>query len=137
MFFGLFGLRERSRHLQILDDHLRAAGVHPLLIPEEIKLTALKFVKSGPGLDRGSQPNEPALAETARLLAYCFSGAEEFAESNGAGSGEAEERKLALALEAGEGLEAQIVLLALTSGIAHESIAVRFDVEAGEEEAES
>ena len=26
MLFGLFGLRERSRYLQILDDHLRAAG---------------------------------------------------------------------------------------------------------------
>lgn len=134
MLFGLFGLRERSRHLQILDDHLRAAGVHPLLIPEEVKLTVLKFLKAGPGLDRDSQPNEPALAEAGRLLAYCFAGREEYVESNGAGAEAEQERKLALALEAGEGIEARIVMLALASGIAHESIAARFELEAGEAE---
>ncbi len=129
MFLGLLGLRERSRYLQILEDHLRAAGVHPLLIPEEVKMTVVKFIKAGPGLDSGGQPNEPALAEAARLLAYCFAGAEEYVESNGPGSEAPEERKLAMALEAGDGLEAQIVLLALASGVAHESIAERFDFE--------
>lgn len=132
MLFGLFGLRERSRYLQILDDHLRAAGVHPLLLPEEVKLTALKFVKAGPGQDAGGKPNEPALAEAARLLAYCFSGRQEYVESNGEEAAEDQERRLALALEAGEGLDAQLVMLALTSGIAHESIAERFEVETGE-----
>lgn len=134
MLFGLFGLRERSRHLQILDDHLRSAGVHPLLIPEEVKMTVLKFIKAGPGLDLDSKPNEPALAESGRLLAYCFAGPEEYIESNGPGSETEQERKLALALEAGEGIEARIVMLALASGIAHESIAARFEFETGETE---
>lgn len=134
MLFGLFGLRERSKHQQILDDHLRASGVHPQLVPEEVKLTVLKFVKAGPGLELGSKPNEPALAEAGRLLAYCFAGREEYVSSNGPGSDEEQERRLALALEAGEGIEARIVMLALASGIAHDSIAARFDLETGEEE---
>ena len=135
MFFGLFGLRERSKHQQILEDYLRASGVHPQLIPEEVKLTVLKFIKAGPGLDANSRPNDPALAEAGRLLAYCFAGREEYVSSAGAGSADEQERRLALALEAGEGIEASIVMLALTSGIAHHSIAERFEVETGEEEA--
>lgn len=134
MLFGLFGLRERSRHLQILEDHLRASGVHPQLIPEEVKLTVLKFVKAGPGLEVNSRPNEAALAEAGRLLAYCFAGREEFVSSNGAGSDADPERRLGLALEAGAGIEASIVMLALASGIAHETIAERFEVETGETE---
>ena len=134
MLFGLFGLRERSKHLQILEDNLRAAGVHPQLIPEEVKLTVLKFVKAGPGLDLDSRPNEPALAEAGRLLAYCFAGREEYTASAGAASAEEQERRLALALEAGAGIEASIVMLTLASGIAHETIAERFEVETGETE---
>ena len=45
MFGGIFSMFGRSRELQHLDRELRDAGLHPALVPEPAKLTALKLLK--------------------------------------------------------------------------------------------
>ena len=42
---GLFGLFGRSSDLRQLDQALRAIDVHPQLVPEAIKLTAVNLLK--------------------------------------------------------------------------------------------
>jgi hypothetical protein len=125
--FGLFGLFGKARNQERFDDYLRAAGLHPHALDEAVKLTVLRLLKDRP---EGEGLNSE-LRAAAALLVYCILGPKDFTEKNGAEAAAEQERRLALAEEAGEGLDALIVLLALHSGLADEGIAARFDWEAG------
>jgi hypothetical protein len=69
---GLFGVFGRSEDLRALDQALRAAGLHPALIPEAVKLTVLNVLKDA----RGEDPSLKDYGETAVLLGYCALGRE-------------------------------------------------------------
>ena len=124
--FGLFGLFGKARNQGRFDDYLRSAGLHPHALDEAVKLTVLRFFKDRP---EGEALNAE-LRAAAALLVYCILGAKDFTEKNGAEAAAEQERRLALADEAGEGPDARIVLLALHSGVADERIAARFDWDA-------
>ena len=49
---GLFGVFGRSGDLRALDDALRAAGMHPALAPEAVKIAALNLLKEARGEQR-------------------------------------------------------------------------------------
>jgi len=78
--FGLFNIFGRSAAVKALDHALREAGVHPLLVPEAVKLTILQLLKKDEGARR--MPRQAACDEAAQLLAYCMLGREPFVESN-------------------------------------------------------
>lgn len=125
---GLFGLFGRSKDLQRLDKALRERGLHPRLLPEAAKLTAFKLLREATA--QASPPPE-AHAAAAALLAYCRLGAQGFAEENGLAATEAVERRIEAALEAGDSLDARLVLLTLHAGLIQPSVVERYGLEAG------
>ena len=119
--FQLFG---RGAAMAALDDALRAAGVHPLLVPEAVKLTVLRE-------ERRAGRGETALEPAAALLGYCLLGHAGFSEANGAAAAEAAEARLEAAMEAGGSQDARLVLLALHAGLLAPEIAARVEAEGG------
>ncbi len=122
---GLFGIFGRSADLRALDESLRAAGMHPALAPEAVKIAALNLVKEAAG-------EEPAPADyrhAAALLAYCALGPAVFAEANGVSAAEAAGRRIEAALEAGEGPDANLILLTLHSAIMHPGLKEAYELE--------
>jgi len=113
--FGVFG---RSGDLRALDEALRAADLHPSLVPDAVKLTVLNLLKDA----KGEDPATKDYGETAALLGYCVLGCEAFGAANGGLAAAAAERRIEAALEAGEGLDASLILLALHAAIIHPGV---------------
>ena len=124
-FIGIFG---RSHELQRLDQAVRTVGLHPRLVPEAVKLTTLKLLKEADG---GAGPAPRAYYAAAELLGYCLLGVQAFTASNGLGLTEAVETRLETALEAGDSLDARVVLLTLHAGVVQPSVIERYGLEAG------
>jgi hypothetical protein len=112
---GLFGVFGRSEDLRSLERALRACDLHPALVPDAVKLAALGALKDA----RGEDPTAEDYAEAAALLAYCALGRETFLAANGTEAASAAERRIDAALEAGEGFDARLILLALNAAIIH------------------
>lgn len=123
--FGLFDLFGRSTSLKALDQALRAAGLHPLLVPEAVKLTVLQLHKK----QSGTMGREAAYEDAAQLLAYCMLGRSQFIESNDLAAGDRAEDRLESAIAEGDSLDAKLVLLAVHAGLIAPEMADRVDVE--------
>ncbi len=124
-FLGIFG---RSRELQRLDQAVRAVGLHPRLVPEAVKLTTLKLLNEA---DSGASPAPRAYDAAAEMLGYCMLGPQGFTEANDLRLTEAAEARLEAALEAGDSLDARLVLLALHAGVIQAQVVERYQLEAG------
>ena len=74
--FGLFGIFGRSYDLRQFDQSLRALDVHPALVPEAVKLTAVNLLKDHTDDD---EPTPQAYRAAAEIIGYCMIGAEAFA----------------------------------------------------------
>ncbi|MCC6007791.1 MAG: hypothetical protein JJU40_08945 [Rhodobacteraceae bacterium] len=120
--FGLFG---KSAAMNALDDALRVVGVHPLLVPEAVKLMVIRLHKRG--IAPGSSDAE--VGDSAELLAFCMLGRDDFVESNSASAADRAEQRLEAAIAAGDSRDAKLVLLALHAGIIAPDIAEYIDVE--------
>jgi hypothetical protein len=126
---GLLNLFGRSAALKALDHALRESGLHPLVVPEAVKLTVVRLLKEE-GVT-GARPREAAYGEAAQLLAYCMLGRDQFIESNSVHAADRAEDRVEAAIAAGASLDAKLILLALHSGVIAREIAERFDVEGG------
>ncbi len=124
-FLGIFG---RSRELQRLDQAVRAVGLHPRLAPEAVKLTTLKLLKEA---DSGVSVAPLAYDAAAEMLGYCMLGPQGFTEANDLRLTEAAEARLEAALEAGDSLDARLVLLALHADVIQAQVVERYQLEAG------
>ena len=124
-FLGIFG---RSREQQRLDQAVRAVGLHPLLVPEAVKLTILKLFKEA---HSGTSPAPRAYDAAAEMLGFCMLGPQGFTEANDLRLTEATEERLEAALEAGDSLDARLVLLALHADVIQEQVVERYQLEAG------
>ena len=78
---GLFGIFGRSADLRQMDQALRSVDVHPRLVPEAVKLTAVALLKDHA---IGPEPAPQSYRAAAEILAYCMIGAEAFAGANDA-----------------------------------------------------
>ncbi len=96
-------------------------GLNPRLVPEAVKLTTLKLLG-----EAGAGPDPASYAAAAELLGYCVLGAQGFTESNDPGLTEAVEVRLAAALDAGDNLDARIVLLTLHASLIQPSVVERY-----------
>lgn len=121
-FLNRFG---RARELRLLDQELRAAGLHPALVPEAVKLTAFRLLRDSGGVTPTSA------ARAAALLVYCILGPAGFAEENGDGRTLAMEARIERAIEAGDSLDAKLVLLALHASLVQPDVLARYGLEAG------
>ena len=127
--FGLLNLFGRSAALKALDDALRHNGLHQLVVPEAVKITIVRLLKEE--ARAGTGPREAAYGEAAQLLAYCMLGRDQSIASNSIEAADEAERRLDAAIEAGDSLDAKLVLLAQHAGVIAPEIAERFDVEGG------
>lgn len=123
--FGLFGLFGRSSALKALDQALRAAGLHPAVVPEAVKLTIVRLNRHA----TAPQQRDAAFGEAACLLAYCMLGRAQFETSNGTEAAERAEERLEAAMAAGDSLDARLVLLAMHAGVIAPEFTARLDVE--------
>lgn len=123
--FRLFDMLGRSTAMRALDEALRAAGLHPLLVPEPVKLTVIRLSKS----PTAPESRKRAFARSAELLAYCTLGHEQFAESAGSESAEDADQRFEAALEDGDSPDAKLILLALHAGLISPEIADRIELE--------
>ena len=123
---GLFGIFGRSQELRRLDKALLGVGLHPRLVPEAVKLTTLKLLgEAGAGTDLAS------CEAAAELLGYCLLGTQGFTEHNDPSLTDAVEGRLAAALETGDNLDAQIVLLTLHACVIEPSVVERYGLRPG------
>jgi len=98
---GMFG---RSHDLRQLDQALRSVDVHPAVVPE-------------------------AYRAAAEIVGYCMVGADIFAGANAAEVVLAVERRIEAALQSGESLDAQLVLLTLHAGVIQPSVVRAYGLE--------
>ena len=122
-FFGRFG---RSAVLRAFDVDLRAVDVHPSLVPEAVKLTAMRML-----LDQsdGEEPSADASRAAAEVVGYCMIGADAFAGANGLPLTEAVERRIDTALAHGTSMDAKLVLLTLHAKVIQPSVVDHFRLE--------
>lgn len=121
-FLGIFG---RSGDLRELDNALRGADLHPALVPEGVKLTIVNLTKD-------HWPDEPpeAYRSVAQLFGYCIAGPQTFEQANGPERRLDAERRIEAALETGDSLDAQIVLMALHAKLISAEVVERFGLSA-------
>lgn len=111
-----------------LDDALRATGLHPAVVPDAVKIAALKLLtEAGYGLS----PDPSGCTIAAEMLTYCILGDQGFHEEKGRGAARLLEARLEAALEAGDSLDARLILLTLHAGITQGSLVDRYDLSAG------
>src|SRR5690606_33337285 len=126
-FLGVFG---RSEDLRSLDKALRVVDLHPAQVPDGVKLTIVNLMKdSWPH----REPPAEAYPPVAALFAYCLVGPDVFRQANGDDRVADAERRLELALDRPESLDAQLVLLALHSKLVSAKVVERFGLSAEEE----
>jgi hypothetical protein len=123
---GLFGLFGRSSDLRQLDAALRAVDVHPRLVPEAVKLTIVSLLKEEAS-DR--EPDAPAYRAAAALVGTCTIGADAFAGANGDGVLSEVEERIEAALQAGDSLDARLLMLMLHAGAMQPSVRDRYRLE--------
>lgn len=121
---GLFGRFGRARDLRHLDDTLRSAGLHPALVSDAVKMTVIRLLKAAHG------ETEPHIPDAAALLAFCTLGPGPFAETNGTKAAEAIEHRIHAAVAQGDGLDAEIVLLAIHAETIHPDVVEAFGLDA-------
>ncbi len=123
---GLFGRFGRARDLRHLDDELRGAGLHPLLVPDAVKLTLLKLLKTALGTA------SPHIPEAASLVAYCTLGPAGYAENNGSDLAQVMDGRLHGAVANETGLDAEIILLTLHANIIDPDVVEGYGLDVGE-----
>ncbi|WP_108681390.1 hypothetical protein [Methyloceanibacter sp. wino2] len=123
-FMGLFG---RSPALRTFDADLRALDLHPKLVPEAVKLAALRILMAKTDGMSLSDKDSRAAAE---LLAYCMVGDEPFATANGVHLTQSVEKRIDLALDDDTSSDAKLILLALHANVIQPSVIERYRLEA-------
>ncbi len=116
----------RSGDLRQLDTALRAADLHPALVPEGVKLALANLMKD----HWRDEPPASAYPAVAELLAYCVAGSDTFDLANGREKTQGVERRIENALDTPDSLDAQIVLLALHAKLMSADVIDRFDLSA-------
>ncbi|MFO7477119.1 MAG: hypothetical protein R6X03_02005 [Methyloceanibacter sp.] len=127
---GLFGIFGRSQELRDFDKALRTVDLHPNLVPDAVKLTAVKLLKEQA---QGRDVPPETYRAAAELLAYCMIGAEGFAGANAPELAGEVERRMEMALASGTSLDAQLVLLAVHAKVIQPSVVEFFQLESSDE----
>jgi hypothetical protein len=125
--FGIFG---RSSALRAFDRALRSVDLHPNLVPEAVKLTAVKLLKEQA---TDFDPAPQSYRAAAEIIGYCMIGAEAFAGANEPELAAEVERRIETALESGTSVDARLVLLTLHARVIQPDVVAFFQLESGAE----
>ncbi|MCC5971674.1 MAG: hypothetical protein JJU15_17165 [Pararhodobacter sp.] len=123
--FRLFNMFGPSKAQMAFDNALRVSGVHPLLVPEPVKLTVIQLNRKL----AEERDQEIAFTHAAQLIAYCILGDEEFRSINGREAADQTDQRMETAITEGNSLDAKLILLTVHSGLISPEIADRIDVE--------
>lgn len=123
---GLFGRFGRSAELGEFDGALRSVDLHPNLVPDAVRLAAVKMLKEQAP---GSDPAPQAYRAAAEMIAYCMIGAPSFAGANSSALAGQVERRIDAALDEGASLDARLVLLMLHARAIQPSVVEHFRLE--------
>jgi hypothetical protein len=123
-FLRMFG---RSDEIQRLDHAFAAAGLPRAAVPDSVKLTLVRLLREA----HGRKPDDAAAAEAVELAAYCMLGRDGFLDANGPARTEAAEARVRAAAEAGDSLDARVVLLTLHAGVIQPAVVERHGLSAG------
>lgn len=127
---GLFNFFGRSDSLKAFDQALREFDVHPQIVPEAVKLTAIGLMQKAS--KAGYVLRDADYEKAAELLSYSILGPDQFVACNTLEAADLAEERLDEAIAAGDSIDAKLVLLAVHSGIIHPSLADQLDSEADE-----
>ena len=119
---GIFQLFGRSQEQQRLDDAFRKAGLHPNLVPEAVKIAAMKQVKD----EKGQKPDDRDMFRAASMIAFCALGPDEFEEADAA----ALDLRIEAAIKEGGSLDARLILLCLHAGMLDPGLRQKYDIAA-------
>jgi small nuclear ribonucleoprotein (snRNP)-like protein len=122
---GLFGRFGRSAELRQFDGTLRSVDLHPNLVPEAVKLTAVTVLADHVG---NTEPDPQSYRAAAEIIAYCMIGADAFASSNSQALADEVERRIDAAFDSGASLDAKLVLLALHARVVQPSVVETFQL---------
>ncbi len=119
--FGFLGRFGRAAALRQLDDALRAVDLHPALVPDAVKLAAVRL------LEAARPAAGPAdYARLAELIAYCLIGAGNLTAANDEALARTVEARIEAAVAAGDNLDARVVLLLLHAGLVQPGVVSRY-----------
>jgi hypothetical protein len=127
---GLFGIFGRSSALREFDRALRSVDLHPNLVPEAVKLTAVKLLKEQA---TGFDPAPQSYRAAAEIIGYCMIGADGFAAANEPELAAEVERRMETALDSGTSVDAKLVLLMLHARVIQPSVVDSFQLESSAE----
>ncbi len=127
---GLFNFFGRSEGLKALDQAFRQFDVHPRLVPEAVKLAAIKLMQKASAADYVLRDAD--YEKAAELLSYSLLGHDQFVANTTLTAAERAEQRLDEAIEAGDSMDARLILLAVHSGVIHPTLADQLDSEADE-----
>ena len=116
---GLFGVFGRSEDLKQLDSALRSVDLHPRMV------TVVRLMQDHA---IGAFPAPQAYRAAAEILGYCMIGAEGFAGANDVDLALRVGERIERAMEAGDSLDAQIVLVTMTARVIQPSVVERFEL---------
>lgn len=125
---GLFGRFGRSAQLRQFDGALRSVDLHPNLVPEAVKLAAVKLLMEDA---TAGEPPPQAYRAAAEIIAYCMIGDQSFAGANDLELAAQVERRIEAALDSGGSLDAKLVLLTLHAKVIQPSVVEAFQLESG------
>ncbi|MEL7469287.1 MAG: hypothetical protein AAFN27_12590 [Pseudomonadota bacterium] len=127
---GLFNIFGRSEGLKAIDQALREFDIHPRVVPEAVKLATIRLMQ------KASNPEyvlcDADYKRASELLSYSILGPDQFVASNTLAAAKRAEQRLEEAISAGDSLDAELILLAVHSGVIHSTIAEQFDIEGNE-----
>lgn len=123
---GLFGRFGRSAELRAFDGALRSVDLHPNLVPDAVKLTAVKMLKEQA---QGPDPAPQAYRAAAEIVAYCMIGASSFAGANSPELAARVKHRIDAALDQDASFDAKLVLLMLHASVIQPSVVEHFRLE--------
>lgn len=119
---GLFNIFGRSDSLKALDQAFRDFDVHPRLVPEAVKLAAIRLMQKASDADYVLRDAD--YAKAAEILSFAILGKDQFVASNSLLAAERAEQRVEEAIEDGDSMDAKLILLAVHAGVVHPTLEV-------------
>ncbi len=127
---GLFNFFGRSEGLKALDQAFREFDLHPDIVPEAVKLATIKLLQKASAADYVLRDAD--FEKAAKLLCYSILGHDQFVASNTLAAAELAEQRVEDAIDAGDSIDAKLILLAVHSSIIHPTLADQLDSDAND-----
>ena len=123
---SIFGIRGRPKEVHYLNDAIREVGIQPSMVADSVKIAIIKLLREAEG---GNFIDIVAsCGKVAPMVVYCMLGRDNYEELNNGEAADQIEKRLSLAINSGNSLDAQLIMLTLFSNVAHPDVIEKFDL---------